>query len=231
MLCSNFMNFVNCKCHITVYIDWPNYQVREKSILQVPDTGTRLLENTTPVLRSSIVSFWITPARSKERKYHIFAILVHQNCLVFANTGTFQYLGPELYFFSHKHYIKHTGVYFQVHRGAATPPFVTSVTNNGLIRRELNTVLDIYFSWQKGMEMKRQKKNKTKQNKNIAILYGINQTRHVWGSTFQSGMFPLHSYPPGLNQKVVLFWCQMKARMFSLLPQNFGFKFTILWEI
>ena len=43
-----------------------------KSILQVPDTGTRVLDNTRPFLCSSIVSFWITPAHSKERKYHIF---------------------------------------------------------------------------------------------------------------------------------------------------------------
>ena len=28
-----------------------------KSILQVPDTGTRVLDNTTPFLHSSIVSF------------------------------------------------------------------------------------------------------------------------------------------------------------------------------
>ena len=38
-----------------------------KSILQVPDTGTRVLDNTRPFLRSSIKSFWITPACSKER--------------------------------------------------------------------------------------------------------------------------------------------------------------------
>ena len=34
-----------------------------KSILQVPDT-TRVLDNAGPILRSSIVSFRITPARS-----------------------------------------------------------------------------------------------------------------------------------------------------------------------
>ena len=43
-----------------------------KSILQVPDTRTRVLDNTRPFLGSSIVSCWITPARSKERKYRIF---------------------------------------------------------------------------------------------------------------------------------------------------------------
>ena len=35
-----------------------------KRILQVPDTGTRVLDNAGPILRSSIVSFRITPARS-----------------------------------------------------------------------------------------------------------------------------------------------------------------------
>ena len=43
-----------------------------KSKLQVPDTGTRVLDNTRPFLCSSIVSFWITLACSKERKDHIF---------------------------------------------------------------------------------------------------------------------------------------------------------------
>ena len=38
-----------------------------KSILQIPDTGAQVLDNTTPFLRSSIVSFWITPAHCKER--------------------------------------------------------------------------------------------------------------------------------------------------------------------
>ena len=48
----------------------------------------------------SIVSFWITPAHSKERKYHIFRQYWYTtNVLVFTNTGTFQYLGPEVYFF------------------------------------------------------------------------------------------------------------------------------------
>ena len=71
-----------------------------KSILQVPDTGTRVLDNTTLFLRSSIVSFWITLARSKERKYHIFSQYWYtRNVPVFTNTGTFQYLGPEVYFF------------------------------------------------------------------------------------------------------------------------------------
>ena len=38
-----------------------------KSILQVPDTGTWVLDNTRQFLRSSIVSFWMTPTHSKER--------------------------------------------------------------------------------------------------------------------------------------------------------------------
>ena len=71
-----------------------------KSILQVPDTGTRVLDNTRPFLRSSIESFWITPACSKERKYHIFKQYWYtRNVPVFINTGTFQYLGPQVYFF------------------------------------------------------------------------------------------------------------------------------------
>ena len=70
-----------------------------KSILQVPDTGTRVLDNTRPFLCSSIVSFWIIPAGSKERKYHVFRQYWYtKNVLVFTNTGTFQ-RGPEVYFF------------------------------------------------------------------------------------------------------------------------------------
>ena len=76
-----------------------------KSILQVPDTGMRVLDNTRPFLRSSIVSFWITPARSKERKYHIFRQYWYtKNVPVFTNTGTFQYLGPQVYFFPSFHW-------------------------------------------------------------------------------------------------------------------------------
>ena len=66
------------------------------------DTGTRVLDNTRPFLRSSIVSFWITPAHSKEHKYHIFRQYWYtRNVPVFANTGTCQYLGPEVCFFLH----------------------------------------------------------------------------------------------------------------------------------
>ena len=71
-----------------------------KSILQVPDTGTGVLDNTRPFLHSSTANFWITPARSKERKYHIFRQCWYtRNVPVFTNTGTFQYLGPEVYCF------------------------------------------------------------------------------------------------------------------------------------
>ena len=71
-----------------------------KSILQVPDTGTRVLDNTIPFLCSSIVSFGITLACSKESKHHIFGQYWHtKNVPVLTNTGTFQYLGPEVYFF------------------------------------------------------------------------------------------------------------------------------------
>ena len=72
----------------------------EKVYFQVPDTGSQVLDNTRPYLCSGIVSFWKTPARSKECKYHIFRQYWYTNkVLVFTNTGTFQYLGPEVYFF------------------------------------------------------------------------------------------------------------------------------------
>ena len=71
-----------------------------KSILQVPDTGTRILDNTKPFWCSSIVCFWMPPARSKERKYHIFGQYWYtRNVPEFTNTGTVKYLGPEVYFF------------------------------------------------------------------------------------------------------------------------------------
>ena len=71
-----------------------------KSILQVPDTGTRVLGNTKPFWHSSIVCFWMPQARSKERTYHVFGQYWYtRNVPVFTNTGMFQYLGPEVYFF------------------------------------------------------------------------------------------------------------------------------------
>ena len=39
-----------------------------KSVLQVLDTGTRVLDNTIPFWRSSIVCFWIPPTCSKKCK-------------------------------------------------------------------------------------------------------------------------------------------------------------------
>ena len=75
-----------------------------KSILQVPDTGTRILDNTKLFWRSGIVCFWMPPARSKERKYHVFRQYWYtRNVPVFTNTGMFQYLGPEVYFFRLTH--------------------------------------------------------------------------------------------------------------------------------
>ena len=75
-------------------------RIKGKSILQVPDTGTQVLDNTRLFLCSSIVSFWLTLACSKERKDHIFVQYWYtKNVPVLTNTGTFQYLGPEVYFF------------------------------------------------------------------------------------------------------------------------------------
>ena len=46
-----------------------------------------------------IASLWITPARFKEHEYHSFRQNWYtRNVLVFTSTGTFQYLGPEVYF-------------------------------------------------------------------------------------------------------------------------------------
>ena len=65
-----FMFFRTCLCFPKAH----NTEMKKmvgKSV-QVPDTGTRVLDNSRPFLRSSIVSFWITLARSEERKYHNF---------------------------------------------------------------------------------------------------------------------------------------------------------------
>ena len=67
MTSSNFIHYLQ----IVIFV----HSFGKKSILEVPDTGTWVLDNTRPILHSSIVSFWITPACSKERKYHI-----HQKC-------------------------------------------------------------------------------------------------------------------------------------------------------
>ena len=80
-----------------------NKQKKGKGILQVPDTGTWVLDNTTPFWCSSIVCFWIPPTCSKERKYHYFGQFWYtRNVPIFTNTGTFQYLGPEVYVFKKK---------------------------------------------------------------------------------------------------------------------------------
>ena len=69
-----------------------------KSVLQFPDTGTLALDNTRPLWHSSIVCFWMPPARSKERKYRILGQYWYTRYApVFTNTGTFQYLGPKVY--------------------------------------------------------------------------------------------------------------------------------------
>ena len=84
----------------------PAIRYAGKSKLQVPDTGTRVLDNTEPFWCSSIVCFWMLPARSKERKYCIFGQYWYtRNVPVFTNTGTFQYLGPEVYFFRYAFYV------------------------------------------------------------------------------------------------------------------------------
>ena len=78
----------------------------EKVYFQVPDTGTRVLDNTKPFWFSSIVCFWMPPALSKEHKYHIFGQYWYtRNVPVFTNTGTFQYLGPEVYFFQYLYHM------------------------------------------------------------------------------------------------------------------------------
>ena len=83
-----------------------------KSIVQVSDTGTRVLDNTRPFLCSSIVSFWITLACSEECKYHIFGQYWYTKTVpVLTNTGTFQYLGPEVYFFQSRIYMSQFNVY------------------------------------------------------------------------------------------------------------------------
>ena len=76
-----------------------------------------------PFLRSSIESFWITPACSKERKYHIFRQYWYtRNVPIFINTGTFQYLGPQVYFFPSCHCCMHGG-YISLGRGVIYQDF------------------------------------------------------------------------------------------------------------
>ena len=86
-----------------------------KSILWVPDTGTCVLDKTRPFLCPSIVGFWTALACSKERKYHIFMQYWYTgNVPVFAHTGTFQYLWPEVYFFP-KFFWKWNRIFFFLH--------------------------------------------------------------------------------------------------------------------
>ena len=60
---------------------------------------TRVLDNTKPFLRSSSVCSLVDTGY-KERKYHILRqYWLTRNIPVFINTGTFQYLGPQVYFF------------------------------------------------------------------------------------------------------------------------------------
>ena len=66
-----------------------------KGILQGPDPGTGVLDNTRPFWHSSIRCFWMLPAHSKEHKYNVFGVLLHQKS-AFTNTGMFQYLGHGL---------------------------------------------------------------------------------------------------------------------------------------
>ena len=66
-----------------------------KSVLQVRDTGTRVLDNTRSFWGSNIVCFWMPPARSKEHKYHIFRQNWYtRNVPVFTNTGSFHANSP-----------------------------------------------------------------------------------------------------------------------------------------
>ena len=113
LLTSTLITVKEVNFDLILQILW-NYRLPQnwkfgKSILQVPDTGTRVLDNTRPFLHSSIVNVWLTPTRSKERKYYIFRQYWYtRNVPVFTNTGTFQYLGPEVYFFR-KFYIDSNG--------------------------------------------------------------------------------------------------------------------------
>ena len=88
------------KIHRTVGPPVPEKKLEKvyfKSQILVHEYWTR---PTRPFLCSSIVSFWITLACSKECKDHIFGQYWYtKNVPVLTNTGTFQYLGPEVYFF------------------------------------------------------------------------------------------------------------------------------------
>ena len=91
-----FISGKRLKCH-------NRFQKSEKVYFHVLDTGTQVLDNTRPFWHSSISSiicFWMPPACSKECKYKIFRQYWYTRYVpVFTNTGAFQYLGPEAYFF------------------------------------------------------------------------------------------------------------------------------------
>ena len=102
-----------------------------KSILQVPDTGTRVLDNTRPFWRSSIVCFWMPPARSKEHKYYITGQYWDtRNVLVFTNTGMFQYLGPEVYLFPASLYLVLALLVIEIFQVAIFLILVTNATSS-----------------------------------------------------------------------------------------------------
>ena len=69
------------------------------SLLQVPDAGTQVLDNTRPFLHSSIINFWKQQHILKNVNITLSGNTGTRNVPVFTNTGTFQYLGPEVYFF------------------------------------------------------------------------------------------------------------------------------------
>ena len=89
------------KVHVPILLYGVKFpEIKGKSILQVPDTGTQVLDNTRPFWHSSIVCFWMPLAHSSERKYHVSGQYWYtRNIPVFTNTGTFQYLGPKVYYF------------------------------------------------------------------------------------------------------------------------------------
>ena len=69
----SFFFWVHFMCHIRMaQLNKSRHFQKEKSINQVPDTGTRVLDKGKPhFFCSSVVSFWITQARSRKRKHHI----------------------------------------------------------------------------------------------------------------------------------------------------------------
>ena len=73
----------------------------EKFNFWVLDTGIQVLVNTGPFLNFSIVCFRIAPAHSSGWKFHVFKQYWYtRNFPVFSNTAMFQYLLPDVDFFS-----------------------------------------------------------------------------------------------------------------------------------